>query len=284
MVQRIDPRTNKLVATTRLGSSPASVAAGEGAVWVTDERDSSISRIDPKTNSVTAKASAGPAAGGPSYVVAGEGSVWVSNTGGGGLTRFDAGTLTNLGTLPLGSTDSFNCGPVAAGEGGIWVYASSALYRATGDNLVAKVEGTPACSGDLAAGAGAVWVTNPYFASELLRVDPRTLRIVKRIPLDFPPGAVTTDSSAVWIADGRDDSVVEVSPTSGRLVATVKVGRRPVAIMAGGGSVWVANVDDGTVSRIDPRRRKGVATINVGPNPTHVAVGEGSGFVTVHPD
>jgi len=149
-VQRIDPRTNKLVATTRLGSSPASVAAGEGAVWVTDERDSSISRIDPKTNSVTAKASAGPVAGGP-YVVAGEGSVWVSNTGGGGLTRFDAGTLTNLGTLPLGSTDSFNCGPVAAGEGEIWVFASGALYRATGDNLVAKVEGTPFCSGDLAA-------------------------------------------------------------------------------------------------------------------------------------
>jgi YVTN family beta-propeller protein len=283
-LQRIDPKTNKLVAATRLGSSPASLAAGEGAVWVTDERESTISRIDPRTNSVTTKASAGPAAGGPSYVIAGEGSVWVSNTGGGGLTRFDPRTLTNLGALPLASTDSFNCGPVAAGEGGIWVYASGALYRATGDNLVAKVEGTPLCSGDLAAGAGAVWVTNSYFASELLRVDPKTLRIAKRLPLDFPPGAVTTDDSAVWIVDGRDDSVVEVSPTSGRIFATVKVGGRPDAIATGGGSVWVANVDDGTVSRIDPRRRKVVATINVGPNPTHIAVGEGGVFVTVHPD
>ncbi len=57
-LQRIDPRTNKLVATLRLGSDPTGVAVGEGAVWTIHLDDNRISKIDPRTNDVVATGSA----------------------------------------------------------------------------------------------------------------------------------------------------------------------------------------------------------------------------------
>ena len=132
--------------------------------------------------------------------------------------------------------------------------------------------------------AGAAWITNSYFSTELLGLDPTSLRVAKRIPLTFRPGAVWTDGAEAWLADARDGTVVEVDSRSSRVIANVKVGGRPTAIAAGGGSLWVALVDRGALARLDPKRHRVVATIKVGPNPTHLAVGEGGVWVTVHPD
>src|SRR5206468_10523515 len=74
-LQRIDPKTNKLVATFRLGSDPTGVAVGEGAVWVIHHDDDRISKIDPRRNEVVATGSAP----GPKAVTVGGGSVWVVN-------------------------------------------------------------------------------------------------------------------------------------------------------------------------------------------------------------
>ena len=51
-VQRIDPATNKLVATIGVGRDPGGVAAGEDAVWVTSKLEGTVSRIEPKTGEV----------------------------------------------------------------------------------------------------------------------------------------------------------------------------------------------------------------------------------------
>src|SRR5438552_3935891 len=60
-IQRIDPKTNKVIATIELRSQPRFLAAGEGAVWVLNQRDGSVSRIDPETNKVVATVEAGVA-------------------------------------------------------------------------------------------------------------------------------------------------------------------------------------------------------------------------------
>jgi serine/threonine protein kinase len=72
-LQRIDPRTNKLAATLRLGSDPTGVAVDRGGVWVAEHDRNRITRIDRRTNRVAAT---GPAPG-PLAIAAGEGSVWV---------------------------------------------------------------------------------------------------------------------------------------------------------------------------------------------------------------
>src|SRR5207248_11794757 len=53
-LQRIDPRTNKLVATLRLGSDPTGVAVGGGAAWTTHLDDNRITKIDARSSDVVA--------------------------------------------------------------------------------------------------------------------------------------------------------------------------------------------------------------------------------------
>jgi len=48
------PGASPTVEAIRVGSGPASVAIGEGGVWVANATDSTVSRIDPRTNKVIA--------------------------------------------------------------------------------------------------------------------------------------------------------------------------------------------------------------------------------------
>ena len=73
-LQRIDPKTNELVATIRLGTSPTAIAVGENAVWLVDSDGGTVSRIDPNTNSVSRTGAAGAR---PTTIAAGQGVVWI---------------------------------------------------------------------------------------------------------------------------------------------------------------------------------------------------------------
>ncbi len=76
-VARVDPHTNLVVETIKVGPSPRFVAAGSGAVWTLNQGDGSVSRIDAKTNKVAATIDVGvPGPGGD--IAIGEGSVWVT--------------------------------------------------------------------------------------------------------------------------------------------------------------------------------------------------------------
>ena len=74
-VFRIDPKTNAIAATARVGADPFGIAVGEGAVWVANRRGFSITRIDPKSTRVVA---AIPIGNRPYRVTAGHGAVWIS--------------------------------------------------------------------------------------------------------------------------------------------------------------------------------------------------------------
>jgi YVTN family beta-propeller protein len=74
-VSRIDPQTNAVVETTRVGHEPSGIAVADDAVWVVNRTDFTVSRIDPRTNRVTATIQIGNR---PRALAAGEGAVWVS--------------------------------------------------------------------------------------------------------------------------------------------------------------------------------------------------------------
>jgi DNA-binding beta-propeller fold protein YncE len=211
------------------------------------------------------------------------GTTWVAN-GAGTVTQLDSARLKVAGRVGLG--ESFNCGPIAAGEGAMWVLAEDAVVRLTPDGLRRDLRRATAtaCAGNaIATGWGAVWVTNQY-PSRVVRIDPRAVKITADIPLSFLPVDMALDATGVWIADRRGGAVVRVDPRANDVAGTVKVGRNPIAIAAGVGSLWVANADGDTVTRVDPKRGTVVAKIKVGPHPTHIAAGEGGVWVTVHPD
>ena len=76
-VYRIDPRTDRVVATVHVGGSPVNITAGADGVWVDDDSSGRLDKISPLTDRLVARIklpdSAGPVA------VAG-GSVWVIDT------------------------------------------------------------------------------------------------------------------------------------------------------------------------------------------------------------
>jgi virginiamycin B lyase len=73
-VTRIDPATDRVVATIPVPRGAYSVAAADGAVWVTGAIDRAVARIDPATNRVAATI---PLDGSPVDVAVGSVGVWV---------------------------------------------------------------------------------------------------------------------------------------------------------------------------------------------------------------
>jgi len=74
-VTRVDRARRTAVSTLRVGSAPSAIAVGAGAVWVANRLDGTISRIDPQADRVVATIAVGGAPNGIS--IAGD-RVWVS--------------------------------------------------------------------------------------------------------------------------------------------------------------------------------------------------------------
>ena len=111
---RVDTQSNRVMARISVGNGPSGIATGQGAVWVTDDTDNTLSRIDPAGNVVTATT---PVGQGPSAVAAGEGAVWVANTDDGTVIRVDPQTAVATHTIEVGGRPI----GIATGEGAVWV-------------------------------------------------------------------------------------------------------------------------------------------------------------------
>ncbi len=114
-IARVDPRRRRVADTIPVGNSPASIATGAGGVWVADDNDNSVTRIDPAgANAVMAPIAVGQ---GPSAIAVGEGAVWVANTQDDTVSRIDPGTAAVTETIPVGARPT----GIAAAGGAVWV-------------------------------------------------------------------------------------------------------------------------------------------------------------------
>jgi YVTN family beta-propeller protein len=300
-LQRIDPETNELVATipireTRVppyaAAGGATVAVGEGAVWVSDQILQTILRIDPKQNVVAQTTSAQGIPGDCEClaIATGFGSVWVA--AGGLLNEIGLRPSFAIRTIPLDGASEV----VAVGHGAVWAAGRGGSVPGTtvwridprSDRVAARIAlGGETASRYLAAGEGGVWlgpVREPDQTTlGLYRIDPSTNELATTIRTPFLLLGMAAGEGGVWISDNLGDSVWKLDPATNRLTTRIQVGDGPTGVAVGAGSVWVANVLDGTISRIDPASGDVIATIEVGRRPKDIAVGEGAVWVTVHP-
>ena len=87
LLGHIDPTTNRLTGKrVTVGRSPAAVMVADGSVWVANQADDSVWRVDPNTRTVIAKIHVGAQ---PSLLAASAGRVWVANTGDDTLMHID---------------------------------------------------------------------------------------------------------------------------------------------------------------------------------------------------
>jgi YVTN family beta-propeller protein len=270
----IDTEQGGLSAVVTGVGRPNGVAAGAGAIWITDSADDLLLRVDPAGQVIDRI----PVGHGPAGVTAGDGEVWVANELDGTVSEVNPGAGTQVAVIPAG------IGPdaIAFGYGSVWVanVTSDTLSRidaATGQ-VVATI-GLGSSPAGIAVGAGAVWVTSQE-TGELLRVDPARDRLARAISIGQSPGGLTVGAGSVWVADARG-TVARLDPRTGQ-VRTIKVGGEPAGAAYADGAVWVGNSLSGAVSRISPRT--GVAQlIRVGNEPTDLAAAGSRVWATVLP-
>jgi YVTN family beta-propeller protein len=114
-VGRVDPASDEVVAKVPVGNNPSAIAVGIGGVWITDDVDNTVTRIDPaNANAVTAIT---PVGQGPGAVATGEGAVWVANTQDDTVARIDPRSAAVIATIPVGRRPT----GIAAGAGAVWV-------------------------------------------------------------------------------------------------------------------------------------------------------------------
>ena len=279
-LQRIDPKTNKLVATVRTGADPTGVAAGDGGVWVIHLDDNRISKIDPRTDDIVATGSA-PS---PTAIAVGAGSVWVAH-GDATLSQLDARTAAAVHSVPVPDLTEF----VATGPGAVWAVSNvggfAARINPQSASVSTSVKLPPLFVRGIAADEGGLWVSSSDVLDErygVARIDPLRRKVVAHVPVLLGARGIAVGDGAVWVANSLGNTVSEIEPSTNRVVRRIRVGKDPVGVALGEGAIWVTNYKDGTVSRIDPRLGRVVATIRVGPNPDHLAAGEGGIWVTVH--
>lgn len=196
-MQRIDPGTNKLVATiSGVGSNPTAIAFGAGSMWVGSEDDGTVSRVDPKTNAVRG---ATVKTGAPVAIVIRDGSVLVAN-------QFGSLTSINPATLSVGSSPNPGYAFFALGGGALWALDGGLDRINHGGQVVKTISDLGVDPFALAADPGAVWVLDDGLRT-VLRVDPVTNRVVVRLRLGFEPGGIAVGGGLVWVTDASGDTV-----------------------------------------------------------------------------
>lgn len=121
---RVDPTTEEVMQIPLASTAPATVAVGEGTVWVRDSGEvwtgcSTVFQVDPTTDQVVAQLPVGPGGAVPGWVNADGRDAWVRpdpTT----LLRIDGQTGTAveaLGGFPAGEF----AGPVGVGFDSVWV-------------------------------------------------------------------------------------------------------------------------------------------------------------------
>ena len=253
-VAAVDAKTGKLALTAPLLGRPTDVAAGGATAWVATVDSTAVAGVSGRTRSILRAVSL---PGSADAVAVGEGSVWVADGRRGVLTRIEAGYERDGRQIrfPRGRPRSDQATRLRA-------------PRAA-----------------LAAGAGAVWLTNG--SEQLMRVDPDTRRITE-IQAGRRLNGVAFGAGAAWAVSSRSATVVRVDPSTMGVTDQVSIAGPsgagapfPVAIAATSRAVWVLNGNTATVTRIDPRTRDIVRTIPIGIDrvPTDIAAAGRSAWV-----
>jgi serine/threonine-protein kinase len=124
VVTRIDPRTDRVGQTIRIGSpAPDAIAVGAGSVWVSAPQEGVVWRVEPGPSPVRSTVRVGE---GVTYIAYGAGSVWAANNIDGTVTRIDPRTSEVKATIPVGGAQA-----LAAGAGSAWVSSAGGSESGT---------------------------------------------------------------------------------------------------------------------------------------------------------
>jgi class 3 adenylate cyclase/ABC-type branched-subunit amino acid transport system substrate-binding protein len=250
----IDGADGKLVGEVPLADRPSLAAAAGQTIWVASDLRKTVSAIDGSSRRPVHVTPTGMRAG---ALAADAGGAWLVDRFGRRLVRVDR-----------------DYGEAAR---------PTSLPRPPDRGPVRDVAAQPG----LAVGNDAVWITTG--SSQLLKVDPKTRKVVRSIDTGLSLDAVAVGDGSVWLASGPSATVLAVDPASGAVRSRIPIvgdpdatSPFPRAIAVADGAVWTLNANTSSVTKIDPQTRGVVATITLGAGraPTSLAAGAGAVWIS----
>jgi YVTN family beta-propeller protein len=195
----IDSGSSRLVARIPVGVHPVGIAYDGGDVWVANTESDTVSSIDPQSRRVKTIGIGEP----PTDIVFAGGNVWTGNG--------SDGTLSEISRV-LGKE-----------RGKIDLTGKHSLIRTSVNAL--------------AAGADSLWAATSK--GEVVRIDPRTRRILKRWPLASTPVAIGFGAGVTWVLTA-DNHLLRIEPSVNRPSGDKLVGSPlSASIPATGSSIFV---------------------------------------------
>lgn len=247
-IHRIDPTTNREVASVELPGEPcAGLAAGFGSIWVPlCGKPNALARVDLVTNRLTAVLSVGPAAA-EGGIAAGGDSVWMVTDAMGTLARIDPKTGRVRQTVAL-APGSYN--PLYS-NGIVWVTGHDRGVVTAVDARSAEVLAVvPVGEGPrfLTVGGGSIWVLLQG-SGEVVRIDAGTRTVLARIAagLAGQGGDISFGAGQVWpTLSGKP--LTDIDAEAGA-IRRQWVGPGGDSLAWAFGSIWLTNYKAGTVAR-----------------------------------
>ena len=207
-VLRIDPSNGKVIATIPAdpANSEGGITAGAGAVWIVT-KPAALVRIDPQTNTVTAKYELPLGSENPLFS---DGFLWVSSFEEGKLIKLDPRSGKVLASLPVGPKPRF----LTAGAGSIWTLNQGDGSISRIDEKSGRLLATIACG--IQGGGGGITVGNGHvlasmFDFPLTEIDPASNKVVKQ--WGGPGGdGIRFGFGSVWLSNGAMGTVWRLPP------------------------------------------------------------------------
>jgi YVTN family beta-propeller protein len=265
---------------------PQQLIVGEGAVWVPNAGSGTVSRIDPQTNKIVATIPIGKADPNnevfvPSRVTIGDGYVWAAKNDDDSIVQIDPKINEVVATFPIG-VEPF---ALAVDHGILWVSSrfenSIVKVDINTQQIVATISNVTDPTA-IAVTKNAVWVVN-HQDDAVTRIDPRTDKIVAVISLGTRSSnpncgsclsGITTGEGSVWIAVGVG-GIVRIDPQTNQVIATIPTKGGTFGIVSNKQGIWFANWEDQAVLRIDPQTNQIVGAIPSSTQLAFLASGEG---------
>ena len=267
-IVRIDGKTGKVVEAIPVGRNPSSIAATGKYVWVVNDTDGTLSRVDTATKRVETIGRL-PEVG---IVTTDErGYAYVSGFDDNLVSQVDPKSLRVVKRYRV---DSRATG-LAAGGGSLWVVDRLVGKVQRVDLASGRIEGTFVVGADpifAAFGYGALWVVNTDSVSVSV-IRPGTTR-VQSISVPTRPLQVAVGESGVWVADWKSGAVTRIDPDTRRVVDRIDDEKSFgfLGVAAGAGAVWLASDEfPSQIVRVDPRTNRVTAHIPIDGSPRGIA-------------
>jgi outer membrane protein assembly factor BamB len=131
----------------------------------------------------------------------------------------------------------------------------------------------PCCAIGVALAAGSVWVTQPTSgAGWVLRINPRSGRMIARIPVAASPSRIVAVGTSAWVATSQPPtSLARIDTATNRATSYLPAGG--ISDIATGATGLWASEDRSRAVRLDPSSGRVIRRVNFSSSAQLLAVG-----------